>query len=203
MRRYSESIPVRTVDAGSPVSGSSTLGSLTLGSLTPGSLIPGDQLPDTPDQFIWNRHLWRVLVVQKHWVEAGQWWNRTCGQGSQRDDQAVSQLSGAGVPYALTTMNPTTMSPGHPRYQDWDPQGRSSVALRQVALHEVALRQSIATTPGRGNTGTDTHGGELDLDTLGEQSCWRVEASSGANGHTGIFELCHAGDSWTLRAVFD
>lgn len=32
--------------------------------------------PDcVPTQFVWRRRLWRVLSVQRSWVEAGAWWD--------------------------------------------------------------------------------------------------------------------------------
>lgn len=78
-----------------------------------------------PAQFIWRSQLWRVLAVQRNWVEAGAWWH----------DPRV--LSG---------------------------------------------------------------GGEL----LGDRQIWRIEASAGAQGQVGVYELsCQGADDWRLRSVID
>ena len=52
MRRYQEPVAVRTVPQSATVPG----------------------LAQAPGQFIWNKRLWRVLDIQRHWVEAGAWW---------------------------------------------------------------------------------------------------------------------------------
>ncbi len=118
MRRYQEPVAVRTVPQSATVPG----------------------LAQAPGQFIWNKRLWRVLDIQRHWVEAGAWW---------RSARAVVRNGDNTGPGAV---------PGDPRPA---------------------------------------------ADPLGESSCWLVEAASGANGHTGVFELCCTGSDWVLRAVFD
>lgn len=124
MRRYQEPVAVRTVPQSAAAPG----------------------LSQVPGQFIWNKRLWRVLGIQRHWVEAGAWW---------RNSGAVA---GRGEAPGLSA------GPG-------DPCGASQ--------------------------------GVVVADPLGESSCWLVEAASGANGHTGVFELCCTGSDWVLRAVFD
>lgn len=48
----------------------------------------------TPGQFVWRHRLWRVLAVQRHWVEAGPWWDdprvrRARGQDAVAPDPGV------------------------------------------------------------------------------------------------------------------
>lgn len=40
-------------------------------------------------------------------------------------------------------------------------------------------------------------------DLLGERQVWRVEATAGANGEVGVYELVRRGSDWRLRAVID
>lgn len=37
--------------------------------------LTADTAQATPGQFVWRHRLWRVLAVQRHWVEAGAWWD--------------------------------------------------------------------------------------------------------------------------------
>lgn len=41
---------------------------------------------DDPVQFVWRDRLWRVLGVEHHWVESGQWWNGPLVRAARGDE---------------------------------------------------------------------------------------------------------------------
>lgn len=88
MRRHNEPVQVRTL------------------------ALPEDGTRPRPEQFIWRGRLWRVLEVQRCWVELGAWW--TSGAVRAARGESVPAPQGGREPVA-------SRSPGH--YQDWDATG--------------------------------------------------------------------------------
>ena len=47
-----------------------------------------------PGQFVWRYRLWRVLAVQRHWVEAGAWWDDPRVRRARGQDAASAAVGG-------------------------------------------------------------------------------------------------------------
>lgn len=116
--------------------------------------LPAEQLSGAvgaaPVRFVWRRRLWRVLAVQRTWIEAGAWW----------DDPRVRRARGQD---ASTRWSGELGGPSPPREPPASPEG----------------------------------------DLLGDRQVWRVEASSGASGEVGVYELACRGSDWRLWSVID
>ncbi|MGB3955055.1 MAG: DUF6504 family protein [Brooklawnia sp.] len=97
--------------------------------------------PDcAPTQFIWRARLWRVLAVQRRWVEAGAWWDDPRVRRARGQDAATRWSNELGEPGP----------PREPELPDGDLLGDRTVwrveaaagAGADVGIYELACRGS-------------------------------------------------------------
>ena len=93
-----------------------------------------------PAQFVWRRRLWRVLAVQRSWVEAVPWW----------DDPRVRRARGQDAPTRWSNELDGPKPPPEATSPDGDLLGdrtiwrveASSGASAQTGVYELACRGS-------------------------------------------------------------
>ena len=93
-----------------------------------------------PAQFVWRRRLWRVLAVQRSWVEAEPWWDDPRVRRARGQDAPArwsNELGGPSPP-------PEARSPGGDLLGDrtiWRVEA-SAGASAQAGVYELACRGS-------------------------------------------------------------